>query len=246
MNELYKIMFIDIETVPVTNKLEELSMPMQELWTYKFAQLKRRMPDKYNEEDTAVNKYLQNAGIFAEFGRIVCISVGFIYSKNNINHLRIKSFADKNEKKLLTDFIMLLDTFFTTSEHYFCGHNIKEFDIPFLCRRMIINQIKLPQVLQIHNKKPWEINLLDTMDFWKFGDYKSYTSLKLLSEVLGVPTSKDDIDGSQVAEVFYKEDNLKRIVTYCEKDVVTTTRVWLRLIGESTIENDNITFVKEA
>lgn len=244
MSRIYNTMFLDIETTPATHRMEELSEAMQHLWHDKFEKLRKRMPNRYGADDTAATQYLQSAGIFAEFGRVVCISVGFIFRQEEENHLRIKSIAGKNEKELLENFNKLVEKFFTTSQHNFCGHNIKEFDIPYLCRRMLIHNIPLPKPLQIYNKKPWEVNLLDTMDFWKFGDYKNYTSLKLLSEILGITTSKDDIDGSDVAHVFYEEDNLNRIVTYCEKDVLTTTQIWLRLIGKPTISPDKVTFIK--
>ncbi len=236
---LQKIMFIDIETVPQTASFDELSEEMQHLWEEKFSLLQRRSPEKYGLETTAAEGYDTSAGIFAEYGRIVCISVGFIHSKNNVMHFRTKSFAGKNEQQLLREFSELISRFFTTPEHNFCGHNIKEFDIPYICRRMLINGLPLPKALQFHNKKPWEVNLLDTLDFWKFGDFKNFASLKLLTAVFGIATSKDDIDGSQVARVFYKEDNLPRIAEYCRKDVLATAQVWLRINGFETINPEN-------
>lgn len=237
---LQKIMFIDIETVPQTAEFNELPEEMQHLWEEKFALLQRKTPEKYGEETTVAEGYATNAGIYSEFGRIVCISVGFIYFKENQMYFRTKSFAGKDEMKLLTEFIELINKFFTTPEHNFCGHNIKEFDIPYICRRILINQLPLPKVLQLNAKKPWEVNLLDTLDFWKFGDFKNFASLKLLTAVFGIPTSKDDIDGSQVAHVFYVEDDLPRIATYCQKDVLATAQVWLKMNGQSTIHTDNV------
>lgn len=240
---LLKIMFIDIETVPQTAEFDELPQEMQHLWEDKFALLQRKTPEKYGLETSAAEGYATNAGIFAEFGRIVCISVGFIFYKDETMHFRTKSFADKNEENLLIEFSQLIHKFFTSAEHTFCGHNIKEFDIPYICRRMLINQLPLPKALQLNGKKPWEVNLLDTLDFWKFGDYKNYASLKLLTAVFGIPSPKDDIDGSQVAGVFYNEDNLPRIAAYCQKDVLATAQVWLRMNGLKSIDPENIQHV---
>lgn len=233
-------MFIDIETVPGAEFLDQLPDDMQHHWEEKFMLLKKRMPEKYGEDTEASTGFETSAGIYAEFGKIVCISVGFIYMKNNHMCFRTKSFAGNDETQLLVDFSKLIEMFFKTNEHTFCGHNIKEFDIPYICRRMLINGIQLPKVLQINNKKPWELNFIDTLDLWKFGDYKNYTSLKLLASIFNIPTPKDDIDGSQVAEVYYKEKNVERISIYCQKDVVATAQVWLRMNGLPLIEQVNI------
>lgn len=243
MNRLHKILFIDIETVPQTKKLEELSDEMQGLWGEKYDFLKRKMPAKYPDEMTSARGYEISAGIYSEFGKIICISVGFIPKSKAFSSFRIKSIAGKDEKQLLIEFSALVKRFFTTDEHNFCGHNIKEFDIPYICRRMLINDLKLPKALQINAKKPWEVNIMDTLDFWKFGDYKNYTSLKLLTAVLGIPTPKDDIDGSQVAEVFYQNDDLPRIVSYCQKDVLATAQVWLKMNGHPLIDTENVKYV---
>jgi len=240
--ELKKILFIDIETVPQAAAYADLSDEMQHCWDEKFAQLAARQSEKYAEK-TSAQGFEQSAGIYSEFGKIICISAGFIFEKNDKTFFRITSFADKDERILLINFKNLLTKFCKTVAHTLCGHNIKEFDVPYICRRMIINKIELPKILQIAGKKPWELSFLDTLDMWKFGDQKNFTSLKLLTTILGVPTSKDDIDGSMVAGVFYKENDLQRIVTYCQKDVVATAQVFLRLNGLETIENDNIEFV---
>ncbi|MFV0392544.1 MAG: 3'-5' exonuclease [Paludibacteraceae bacterium] len=242
MQNLQKILFIDIETVPMTSSFDDLSEDMQELWKIKFELLSKRMPEKHIENSVG-KSFMSSAGIFAEFGKVICISVGIIAEQKDGNILRITSYANNDERVLLTDFKVLIEKFFTSNNHNFCGHNIKEFDIPYICRRMIINNIPLPQALNINGKKPWEVNLLDTLDFWKFGDYKNYTSLKLLSTVLGIPTSKDDIDGSQVASVYYHDSNLPRIVTYCQKDVLATAQVWLKMNGFSLVKPENVVFV---
>lgn len=235
-----KILFLDIETVPMAAHFDDLSEEMQHLWTEKFERLNKRMPEKYAEGCTAAWAFDNSAGIYAEFGKIVCISVGFCYTKNDELHLRTKSFAGEDEKQLLADFLDLAERFVTTSQHSFCGHNIKEFDIPYLCRRTLINGLHLPDCLQISGRKPWDLNFIDTLNLWKFGDYKSYTSLKTLTAIFGIPTPKDDIDGSEVAQVYYQKHDIKRISVYCQKDVAATTQVYLRLCGEATIKAENI------
>jgi len=242
-NELQKIMFLDIETVPQTSDFSELPDDLAHLWEDKFNLIHKRMPEKYSEETTAAEGFNTSAGIYSEFGKIVCISVGFIFFQGETMHFRTKSFSGDDEKLILTEFTELIHKFCTTKEHTLCGHNIKEFDIPYICRRMLINGLKLPSILNISGKKPWEISFIDTLELWKFGDYKNYTALKLLTAVFGIPTPKDDIDGSQVAEVYYKEKNVNRIALYCQKDVVATAQVFLRLNGLELIDNQNIQFI---
>ena len=243
LTDLPKIMFLDIETVPQQADISEIPEDLTHLWEEKYHLIQKRMPEKYSEETTAAEAFANSAGIYAEFGKIVCISVGFIHFKGLEMHFRTKSFAGDDEKELLTDFAQLLAKFCTSREHTLCGHNIKEFDIPYICRRMLINGIALPSILQISGKKPWEIAFIDTLELWKFGDYKNYTSLKLLTAVFGIPTPKDDIDGSQVAGVYYKEKNIERIATYCQKDVVATAQVFLRMQNIQGFEIGNIEFL---
>jgi len=243
-NELQKIMFLDIETVPLTSDYSELSDELAHLWEDKFAILKKRIPEKYNEETTASDAFNTSAGIYSEFGKIVCISVGFIHYQGNEMNFRTKSFSGMDEKILLSDFIQLIFKFCITKEQTLCGHNIKEFDIPFICRRILINGLELPPIFQISGKKPWEISFIDTLELWKFGDFKNYTALKLLTAVFGIPTPKDDIDGSQVSQVFYKENDIERISLYCQKDVLATAQVFLRLNGLDLIKNENIQFIR--
>lgn len=242
-NELHKIMFLDIETVPQTSDFSELSEELIHLWEDKFALIHKRMPEKYNDQTTAGEAFNTSAGIYSEFGKIVCISVGFIHFKNKEMHFRTKSFSGDDEKQILIEFSNLIDKFCISTKHTLCGHNIKEFDIPYICRRMLINGLKLPPIFNIAGKKPWEISFIDTLELWKFGDYKNYTALKLLTAVFGIPTPKDDIDGSQVAEVYYKEKNIKRIALYCQKDVVATAQVFLRLNGMELIKEENIQII---
>ena len=236
-----KILFLDIETTPDKADFNELNPELQQLWTDKLSMLNMRTPDRYCY-DCPAEGYAQEAGIYAEFGRIVCISVGYCYRDKETGDrcIRTKSFCGEDESMIITDFMDLVARFFTTPNHSFCGHNIKEFDIPYICRRALINGVRLPDCLQIAGKKPWELNFIDTMELWKFGDYKTFTSLKTLTAVFGIPTPKDDIDGSEVARVYHKEHDIKRIATYCEKDVVATIQVFLRLKGEACVSPDKI------
>ena len=242
-SDLQKIMFLDIETVPQTSDFSELSDELAHIWVDKYSLLQKRMPEKYRDETTAAEAFNSSAGIYSEFGKIVCISVGFVHFQGVEMHFRTKSFSGDDERLLLIEFTHLIAKFCTTKEHTLCGHNIKEFDIPYICRRMLINGLTLPTIFQIAGKKPWEISFIDTLELWKFGDYKNYSSLKLLTAVFGIPTPKDDIDGSQVASVYYNEKNLKRIAIYCQKDVLATAQVFLRMNGFDLIKEDNIEHV---
>lgn len=228
---LNNILFIDIETVPEEQNFISLDDEMKQLWEQK-TQYQRK--DDFTPED-----FYDRAGIWAEFGRIVCISAGFFINKGDIRNFRVTSFFG-TEKKILTDFSNLLDNHFNQPQHALCGHNAKEFDIPFIARRMIINQIAIPQKLNLFGKKPWEILHLDTLELWKFGDFKHFTSLKLLTKILGIPSPKGDIDGSQVANVYYIEKDMDRIINYCEKDVIAVAQIFLRFRREELLVADEI------
>lgn len=239
--QLDNILFIDIETVSSARDFEELDERGRELWERKHNILSRQKPDEnLSPHDT----YEQKAGIFAEFGKIICISVGFLQSPNE-PEFRIKSFAGHDEKKILDDFSKLMNRHFDNpKKDFMCGHNIREFDVPYLCRRMLVHGIEFPALLDISGKKPWDLEyLLDTMQMWKFGDFKNYTSLNLLAYLHGIPSPKDDIDGSQVGTVYYNENGLDRIISYCEKDVVTVAKLFMKWHGFS-IDNWNINKVK--
>ncbi len=214
------ILFLDIETVPEVASFSDLDEIKQELFAHKTAYQRK--------EDITAEAFYDRAGIWAEFGKIICISVGYFTYKNGDRQFRTTSFFGE-EKKLLLDFANLLNTHFNSPKQLLCGHNAKEFDFPFIARRMVINDIAVPIKLDLIGKKPWEVPHLDTMELWKFGDYKHFTSLKLLTNILNIPSPKDDIDGSQVYEIYYKEKDLDRIIIYCEKDVVATAQVFLRL-----------------
>lgn len=218
--KLTNILFIDIETVPQYSEFSLVPSPFKELWEKKSTTLRI-------EGETPETLY-PRAGIYAEFGKIVCISCGFYFSQDEF---RTFSFSGTDEKEILIEFSKAVNSFCSGVEKQLCAHNGKEFDFPFIARRMIIHGLKLPLILNTAGRKPWEVNHLDTMELWKFGDYKSYTSLVLLAAVLGIPTPKDDIDGSQVGEVYWKEQNLERISRYCEKDVRTIGEIMKRYKG---------------
>ncbi len=228
---LEDILFLDIETVPETQHFSELEIAKQELWELK-SQYQRK-------EDATAEEFYERAGIWAEFGKIICISVGYFNFQGDIRTFRVTSFYG-DEIKILKDFKNLLINHFSQAKHLLCAHNGKEFDFPYIARRMIIHGIKLPYKLNLFGKKPWEVPHLDTLELWKFGDYKTYTSLKLLANVLGVPSPKDDIDGSEVYRVYYEENNMDRIIAYCEKDTITVAQILLRLRGDDLLDESEI------
>ncbi len=233
--KLNNILFLDIETVPQEENWNNLTKETQEFYSKK-TQYQRK------EEFTA-EEFYERAGIWAEFGKIICISVGFFVESNNVNQFRVTSFFGDDEAKLLKEFKVLLNSHFSKPAHVLCAHNGKEFDFPFIARRMIVHQIELPKKLNLFGKKPWEVSHLDTLELWKFGDYKHYTSLKLLTSILGIPSPKDDIDGSEVARVYYHEKNIQRIVDYCEKDTIAVAQVFLRFNNQELLKETDIVSV---
>jgi DNA polymerase elongation subunit (family B) len=230
---LQNILFLDVETVPVAPSFSELPAAFQELWAEKT---KWQRQEEYSAEDY----YGMKAGIMAEFAKVVCISVGYVFEQNGELHFRIKSFYGDDEQAILNDFSALLNEKFNKAQHYLCAHNGKEFDYPFLCRRMLVNGIQLPTILQLAGKKPWEVRHLDTMELWKFGDYKHYTSISLLAALFDIPTPKDDIDGSQVARIYWQDKDLERIKTYCQKDTLTVAQILLKYMGKPLLDPVNI------
>ena len=228
---LEHIVFLDIETVPEVKNFTDLSADKQELWTQK-SQYQRK--DEFTAEE-----FYPRAGIWAEFGKIICISVGYFASREDARAFRITTFSG-DEISILKQFKTLLETHFNHSKHLLCAHNGKEFDFPYIARRMLIHHIKLPSKLNLFGKKPWEVPHLDTLELWKFGDYKHYTSLKLLTNILGIPSPKQDIDGSEVANVYYKEKNLKRIVEYSERDTVAVAQLVLRFLNKPILAESAI------
>lgn len=231
---LQNILFLDIETVPQFPDYINMPEDWKELWGKKAEFLKR------NREEETIESIYNRAGIYAEFGKIICISCGVVQGNGETKKIVLKSFAGDNETILLHEFCEMLKKWCSGEQKFLCAHNGKEFDFPYLCRRMVINNISIPTILNTAGKKPWEVAHLDTMELWKFGDFKNYTSLNLLAHALSVPTPKDDIDGSMVADVYYKERNLDRIITYCQKDVLTVAQIYLRMQGEPLIKEDYI------
>lgn len=237
LHSLAKILFLDIETVSEKADFNQISESFQKLWSRKAISIQKNISSGQQEEIAAL--YREKAGIFAEYAKIICISVGYLSPEGK---LRIKSFSGNDEKNILTSFAKLLDEHYPDPNSYFlCGHNVREFDVPFICRRMVKHRIGLPALLSISGKKPWQTEyIIDTMELWRFGDIKNYTSLELIATTLGIPTPKDDIDGSQVGRVYWVENDLNRIVQYCQKDVVTVVRVIQHLMLLDWITDENI------
>lgn len=230
--KMNNVLFLDIETVPQKEYWSELPEITQELFSKKTAYQRK--------EEITPEEFYERAGIWAEFGKIICISVAYFTNQLKERNLRVTSFSGDNEEQILIDFKQLLDTHFNKSYHVLCAHNGKEFDFPFIARRMIIHQIELPEKLNLFGKKPWEVPHLDTMELWKFGDFKHYSSLQLLTSILGIPSPKNDIEGSLVAKVYYKDKNLERIVSYCEKDTIAVAQLLMRFNNEKLVEENEI------
>jgi len=222
------LLFIDIETVPVVANVEDLSAGLFKHWERKKTFL--RLTDEEQLDDALA--YQRHAGIFAEWSKVICIGLG--YQKGN--KLRLKAFSGDNEMEVLERFGEVIEDFSKHERVLFCGHNIKEFDIPFLCRRLIVNKMPLPKALDLAGLKPWENEHIDTMNLWKFGEWKRFTSLDLLAHALDIPSSKTEIDGSQVAETYYRDKNLDGIVQYCLDDVFTTAQLYYRLSQQYSME----------
>jgi predicted PolB exonuclease-like 3'-5' exonuclease len=225
------ILFIDVETVPQYKSYEALPEAKRKFWDHKASFLIK------SEEQSAESLY-NRAGIYSEFGKVVCISCGYIKTIDGNSQLFIKSFSGHDERSVLTGFTDMISKL--SPSWFLCAHNGKEFDFPYLCRRMVVNGLSIPSMLDLAGKKPWEVKHLDTMELWKFGDYKSFVSLDLLADIFNIPSPKDDMDGSMVHKVYYEENNLNRIVEYCGKDVITLTQVLLRFKGEPFITPENI------
>lgn len=228
---LENILFLDIETVPEFQYFDQLDDQTKLLWELK-SQYQRK-------DDFTAEEFYERAGIWAEFGKIVCISVGYFVCRGDTRNFRVTSFYG-DEIKILKDFKNLLESHFHKPHHLLCAHNGKEFDFPYIARRMLINRIDLPFKLDLFGKKPWEVPHLDTLELWKFGDYKTFTSLKLLTHILGIPSPKDDIDGSEVYKVYYEDNDIDRIIVYCEKDTIAVAQIFLRLRNEDILTEDEI------
>ncbi|MEI7662400.1 MAG: 3'-5' exonuclease [Bacteroidota bacterium] len=232
---LDSILFLDIETVPQYSSYDQLPLIFADLWEKKAVQLARI--EKFAAEiPLKPDELYTRAGIYAEFGKIVCISTGILRNGS----LWLKSFYGNDERELLFSFCAMLNKAKEKNISFLCAHNGREFDYPYLIRRMLINGLEVPAILDLSGKKPWEVNHLDTMELWKFGDYKNYTSLELLASVFGIPTPKDDIKGSDVARVYWQEHDLPRIVAYCQKDVATIVNLLLKFRLQPMVGDDAI------
>ncbi|MFT4777572.1 MAG: hypothetical protein ACI923_000091 [Flavobacteriales bacterium] len=231
--DLENILFLDIETVPAVQHFDELDDDWKSLWESKSKYFREK-------DDIELSDSYERAGVYAEFGKIVCITVGYLRQSKGERKYRTTSFYGHDEKELLHNFANLLNNHFNGKDFQLCAHNGKEFDFPFISRRMLVNGVALPMLLDTAGKKPWEVSHLDTMEMWKFGDYKNYTSIKVLTKLFGIPTPKDDIDGSDVARVYYEEGDLDRIEIYCKKDVLAVVQLLLKYRGEELIEEDAI------
>lgn len=227
------ILFLDIETVALCQNYINLDERQKNLWAKKMSWVSEK-------EDKTPEQLYEKAGIWAEFGKIVCISVGYIKSQNGQQYLRLKSFYGHNEKNLLENFAFLINTHFNRDKHLLCAHNGKEFDFPYISRRMLINDIALPKAFDNAGKRPWEIKHIDTMELWKFGDYKHYTSLDLLAALFHIPSPKSDIDGTMVSKIYWEENDLQKIADYCQKDVITICKLLLKFKGSIPINELHI------
>ncbi|HWY09673.1 MAG TPA: 3'-5' exonuclease [Bacteroidia bacterium] len=226
--KLDNILFLDIETAPVIYKYNDLNPTIKELWDKKWA---------FNPENKP-NELYNKAGVYAEFSKVICIGLGY-YHKNKF---RVKTIVNDNEKELLQEFADLIKEHFSKAEHFLCAHNGKEFDYPFISRRMVINGVAFPRNFQLQGLKPWDVKHLDTMEMWRFGDMKNFTSLNLLAHILGIPSPKDDMDGSLVSKVYHEEKNIDKIKKYCLKDVITLARIYIKYTGQKAPEDNDIVY----
>jgi len=234
---LDNILIIDIETVSQQESFSSLDDTWKSLWIEKAERL---LP----ENESAESFYNARAAIMAEFGKIICISVGYFRNDGGVLNLRVKSYYADTERDLLLTVLQAFNQWQSSKKQMaFCGHNIREFDIPYLCRRLLINNIHIPPYLDFQSMKPWEANLIDTFQLWKFGDFKNYTSLNLLAACMNVPSPKDDIDGSQVGDVYWKENDIERIASYCARDVVTVGQLILRFRQMPLLEEGQISII---
>lgn len=242
MNSMQHILFLDVETVSQQPMFEAMNDHGRNLWKQKIGYMARR-DDREWEEDDFARSYKDRAAIYAEFGKVIVISAGIItQTDDNILNLRIKSFYGDEERNVLESFASILHkNFHDPNMNVLCGHNIREFDIPYLCRRYSVHGISLPPLLNIAGKKPWEIKYVaDTLEMWKYGDHKNYTSLDLLAYTLGIASPKETLDGSKVGHCYWEEKDLEKIKQYCERDVVTVAQVYLKLNNMAVFHQDQV------
>jgi predicted PolB exonuclease-like 3'-5' exonuclease len=230
------ILFIDIETAPQYAEFEQVPVAFQQLWEEKVTR------QRIIKENETLSESYGKAGLFAEFGKIICIVAGFFEKET----FQLRSFSGDDEKKLLIEFSAFLEKFIQhrkSSEKQLCAHNGKEFDYPYIARRMLINKVPIPPILDNAGKKPWEVFLIDTLELWKFGDYKAYSSLNLLANIFGLPSPKQELDGSKVGSTYWQKHDLETITRYCCADVTTLANVYLCLKGQEPF-NENIVVYK--
>lgn len=231
--ELRDLLFLDIETVAISDNYQMLDERLKVQWSRKASYFKK------DEEKSDEMLFHEKAGIYAEFGKIICISIGkFFDHENGELGLKTKAFFGHNETTLLLEFKTMLEKLGEVVK--LCAHNGKEFDFPYLCRRMLINEISLPSVLNLSGKKSWQVDHLDTLELWKFGDYKHYTSLDLLATVFNIPSSKSDIDGSKVNSVYYSTGDLEKIKNYCTADVHVLAQLFLKMKCLPSLKPENV------
>ncbi len=234
--DITKVLFLDIETVPQYANYLDLSPIERELWNKKAKNIRNVNPD-------TPSKIYKRAGIFAEFGKIICISVAYVRFEKSKPKVRVRSFYGDDEKEILKDFLKLINKHFNSKNTYLCAHNGKEFDMPYIARRLLVNQLEIPNCLDTRGLKPWEIKHIDTMELWKFGDYKNYSSLSLLTHIFGIPSPKNDIDGSMVCDIYWKDHDLQRISEYCQRDVVAILHLLRKYRVEELIPDEDITYI---
>ena len=234
---LKNILFLDIETVSCVSNYQELDDALKSLWDKKAATIKK------DEQEEPSDLFFEKAAIYAEFGKIIVIGLGFVtFDEKGMPTLRVKALQGHDEKPLLQSFKEVLETGCQQNSLRLCAHNGKEFDFPYLCRRMLVQGIPLPPALDMTGKKPWEVAHLDTMEMWKFGDRKSFTSLHLLATLFGIASSKELMQGNEVNHYYYKEDNLAKIAAYCLQDVVVIAQLFLKMNCWQPIQPASIIF----
>lgn len=232
------MLFIDIETANLVKELEK-GTPLYDSWAYKV-RYGSWTGEKYStDEVTPEELYKTKASLFAEFSRVACISIGMIKD----GKIKIRSYKDKDEQKLLYDFANATNALQAKyPKLVLAGHAITTFDNPFLMRRMLINGIELPAPFDIAHLKPWETQVIDTLTLWKGQSYYS-ASLINITTAFGLPSPKDEMDGSEVNEAFHS-GKLDEIATYCEKDVFALANVVLKMRGDKPVELDTDKTIK--
>lgn len=215
-----KILFLDIETVGISEDYDTCESDNPEIaqqFSKYFDWFQKRFPEDANVDIDAKNfMFRRRTALVPEFAKIVCVSVSFVTDKGDI---KSQTFSGDDEKKVLLDSQTLLERCGKLG-FYLCGHNLKNFDIPMLAKRMVINGLLPPSILPSYDTKPWEIKAIDTKEIWQFGSYTSIGSLDLMCTCLDIPSPKDgEITGEKVHDAYWNDGKLKEIAEYCERDV---------------------------